>query len=132
MSRERTGWLFVAVQVVLLVALVLVPTGTAWPMPGWLAGVAVALVLVGLVVAAVNFRETDAAIRSFLERMPVSLTLLRDADGAVSRSFGARILPTTVVVGRDGRAQFSLIGEVDWTGPSARDWLAPLLAARTR
>ena len=86
----------------------------------------------GLVVAAVNFRETDAAIRNFLERMPVSLTLLRDTDGAVSRAFGARILPTTVVVGRDGRAQFSLIGEVDWTGPSARDWLAPLLAARTR
>jgi protein-S-isoprenylcysteine O-methyltransferase Ste14 len=54
MSRERTGWLFVAVQVVLLVALVLVPTGTAWPMPGWLAAVAVALVLVGLVVAAVG------------------------------------------------------------------------------
>ncbi len=53
MSRERTGWLFVAVQAALLVALVLVPTGTAWPMPGWLAAVASALVLLGLAAAAV-------------------------------------------------------------------------------
>jgi protein-S-isoprenylcysteine O-methyltransferase Ste14 len=53
-SRERTGWLFVAVQAALLVALVLVPTGTAWPLPGWLAGVAWALVLLGLAVVAVG------------------------------------------------------------------------------
>jgi len=86
----------------------------------------------GLVVAAVNFRETDAAIRNFLDAMPISLTVLRDADGAAARAFGARIFPTTVVVGRDGRAQFSLIGEVDWTGPEARGWLAPSLAARVR
>jgi len=86
----------------------------------------------GLVVAAVNFRETDAAIRSFLERMPISLTVLRDADGAAARVFGARIFPTTVVIGRDGRALFSLIGEVDWTGEAARGWLAPALAAPAR
>ena len=54
MNRQRTGWLLVAVQVVLLVALVLVPTGTAWPMPGWLAAVAVALVVLGLAVVAVG------------------------------------------------------------------------------
>ena len=48
MDRTRTGWLFVAAQVVLLVALVLVPTGTAWPMPTWLRVVSVALIVVGL------------------------------------------------------------------------------------
>ncbi|MEZ5096078.1 MAG: isoprenylcysteine carboxylmethyltransferase family protein [Nocardioides sp.] len=48
MDRTRIGWLFVAVQVVLLVALVLVPTGTAWALPGWLHLVAVGLVGAGL------------------------------------------------------------------------------------
>jgi protein-S-isoprenylcysteine O-methyltransferase Ste14 len=48
MEHTRTGWLFVAGQVVLLVALVLVPTGTAWPMPGWLWAVALALIAAGL------------------------------------------------------------------------------------
>ena len=32
---------------------------------------------------------------------------------------------------RDGRAAFSVIGECEWNGPQARDWLAPLLARRT-
>jgi hypothetical protein len=86
----------------------------------------------GFVVVAVNFRETDTAVRGFLERMPITLTVLRDSDGATSRAFGARVLPTTVVIGRDGRAQFSLIGEVDWTGPAARGWLAAPLAAPAR
>jgi hypothetical protein len=64
--------------------------------------------------------------------MPITLTVLRDADGAAARSFGARIFPTTVVVGRDGRARFSIIGEVDWMGEVARRWLAPVLAASPR
>jgi protein-S-isoprenylcysteine O-methyltransferase Ste14 len=52
-SRERIGWLFVAVQVVLLVALVLVPTGDAWPMPGWLRLGSSALVVIGLALVVV-------------------------------------------------------------------------------
>jgi protein-S-isoprenylcysteine O-methyltransferase Ste14 len=53
-SRTRTGWLFVATQVVLLVALVLVPTGTAWPMPGWLRLVSAGLTLAGLAVVVIG------------------------------------------------------------------------------
>ncbi len=53
MDRTRTGWLFVGAQVVLLVALVLVPTGTAWPMPPWLSVLSVALTVAGLVGIAV-------------------------------------------------------------------------------
>lgn len=86
----------------------------------------------GLMVAAINFRETDAAIGGFLERMPITLTVLRDADGAAARAYGVRIFPTTVAIGRDGRARFSVIGEVDWMGDAARRWLAPVLAAPSR
>ncbi len=49
MDRTRTGWLLVAVQVVLLVGLVVVPTGTAWPMPAWLRWGATGLTVLGLV-----------------------------------------------------------------------------------
>lgn len=48
MDRTLTGWLFVAAQAVLLVALVLMPTGLAWPMPGWLRVAAIGLVAAGL------------------------------------------------------------------------------------
>lgn len=81
----------------------------------------------GLLVLAVNHRETDAAIRRFLQAMPISLPIARDADGATSRSFGVRIFPTSVLIARDGRAAFSVIGELDWTGAQARQWIAPLL-----
>jgi protein-S-isoprenylcysteine O-methyltransferase Ste14 len=53
-THTRTGWLFVAVQVVLLGALVLVPRGSAWSTPAWLRGVSVGLVVLGLGVAVVS------------------------------------------------------------------------------
>ena len=81
----------------------------------------------GLAVVAVNFRETDASIRRYLAQWPITLTIVRDADGAAARAWGVRIFPTTVVFGRDGRPAFTVTGEVDWTGAEARQWLAPLL-----
>ena len=82
-----------------------------------------------LVVVAVNFRETDASIRRYLAQWPITLNIVRDADGAAARAWGVRIFPTTVVIGRDGRPAFTVTGEVDWTGAEARRWLAPLLQA---
>ncbi len=49
MNRRLVGWLFVGAQVVLLVALVLLPTGTAWPMPRALRVVSIGLTAAGLV-----------------------------------------------------------------------------------
>lgn len=83
----------------------------------------------GLRVLAVNFRETDGAVGRFLEQTAFSLPVLRDRDGAAAQAFGVRVFPSTVAIGRDGRAAFTVVGEVDWTGAAARRWLAPLLAA---
>lgn len=80
----------------------------------------------GLVVVAVNHRETDAAIARFVRTMSFDLTILRDVDGAASRAFGVRAFPTSVLIGRDGRAKLSLIGEVDWTAPDVRRSIASL------
>lgn len=81
----------------------------------------------GLVVVAVNHRETDAAIRRFMASMPITLPIVRDADGAATRAWGVRMFPTSVVVGRAGRAAFSVVGEADWTSDAVRRWLEPLL-----
>jgi thiol-disulfide isomerase/thioredoxin len=81
----------------------------------------------GLVVVAVNHREGVATIRAFTERIPVGLPIVRDADGQAAKAFEARVLPTTVVVGRDGRAAFSVIGEADWSADPVRLWVAAML-----
>jgi hypothetical protein len=63
-----------------------------------------------------------------MDFMPLTLTqVVRDADGAAAQAWGVRVFPTTVVVGRDGRAAFTVLGELDWGGAEAATWLAPLL-----
>ena len=86
----------------------------------------------GLEVLAVNFRETEGALRRFLASMPLSLTVLRDVDGLAARAWAVNVFPSTVVIGRDGRPVFTVVGELDWTGPVARSWLSPMLQAAAR
>ena len=78
-------------------------------------------------VVTVNFRETDAAIRRFLAHTPIDLPILRDADGEAARAWRVSLFPTTVVIGRQGRPAFTVLGELDWTSDVARAWIAPLL-----
>ena len=80
----------------------------------------------GLVVLAVNFRETDAALNRFMNQYPLSLPVLRDRDGAAARAWGVRMFPTTVLVNRLGQAKTLVHGEVDWTGATAKSWIAEL------
>ena len=81
----------------------------------------------GLQVVTVNFRESDSTLLRHLQRQPLSLPILRDREGAAARAWRVRIFPTTVVVGRDGRAKFTVTGEVDWSSDAARQWLLPML-----
>ncbi|MFT3664948.1 TlpA family protein disulfide reductase [Piscinibacter sp.] len=81
----------------------------------------------GLQVVAVNFKEGAATIRRFMENEAMSLPVLRDADGSAAKACGVRLFPSTVFIGRDGRAAFSVIGAADWTGEPARGWLRALL-----
>lgn len=53
-ARERiTAWTFVAVQFALLAVIVFWPAGTAWPLPGWVAGVAAVAVVASVVLMVV-------------------------------------------------------------------------------
>lgn len=83
----------------------------------------------GLEVLAVNVREHPATVQRFMQSTGLTLPVLRDADGAAARASGVRIYPSTLAVGRDGRARFTVVGEPDWGGPQARRWIADLLQA---
>lgn len=80
-----------------------------------------------LQVLAINFRETDAAIRRYLAQWPIGLPILRDADGGAAQDWQVHTFPTTFAIGRTGRVAFSVTGEVDWGGAEARRWIAALL-----
>lgn len=81
----------------------------------------------GLEVVALNFKEGAGTIRRFLDTTPLDLPVLRDADGLAARAFGVRVFPSTVFVGRDGRAAFTVVGAADWTGEPARSWVGAMM-----
>jgi thiol-disulfide isomerase/thioredoxin len=83
-------------------------------------------------VVTINYRESDATLRRFLEEMPISLPILRDTDGRTTRAWGLKMFPSTVAIGRDGRATHLCFGEVDWTSAAARTWIEHLLNADAR
>jgi thiol-disulfide isomerase/thioredoxin len=86
----------------------------------------------GLSVALVNYQEGEAKVRDFLGlvfgEIPEALPVLMDRDGAVAKAWTPRVLPTTVLVDRKGQPRWSVIGELDWTGPQARELIEPLLS----
>jgi thiol-disulfide isomerase/thioredoxin len=83
----------------------------------------------GLVVLAVNYKESVPAIRRFLQTMPVALPILLDRDGEVASAWTPRVFPTTVLIGRDGVPRSVVVGELDWTDDAvAKDLIEPLLA----
>jgi len=86
----------------------------------------------GVVVAAVNYREDAAKIRSYLERAPFEPPILVDSDGDATIAWTPRVFPSTVLIGRDGRPAQTVVGELDWQGAEAKSLLAPLVAARSK
>ncbi len=67
----------------------------------------------GLRVFAVNFRESEAAVRRYLASAPLSLPVLRDGDGNAARAFGVNIFPGTVAIDAQGRTRSIEVGELE-------------------
>ena len=74
----------------------------------------------GLVVLSVNYKETVATIKGFLDSLPFSLPILLDSDGSVAGAWTPRVFPTTVLIDRSGTPTVSVIGELDWMQQPAR------------
>ncbi|MDB5957873.1 TlpA disulfide reductase family protein [Ramlibacter sp.] len=80
----------------------------------------------GVQVLAVNYRETEAAVRRFLQTTGLDLPVLLDREGAAAKAFDVHIFPSTIAITRSGRPRFVVTGEFDWSSPLAARWLAEL------
>jgi thiol-disulfide isomerase/thioredoxin len=80
-----------------------------------------------LLVLAVNFKEPLPTVQRFADKSALSLPVLLDPQGTLTRQWGVSIFPSTVLLGIDGRVQGVLRGELDWTGAQATQLIAPLL-----
>jgi peroxiredoxin len=79
------------------------------------------------VILAVNVGEGPRATRTFGEKMRLNFPLLVDRDTKTTRSWGARILPASYVVGVDGAIRYSHLGALDWQSPEVKSAIDRLL-----
>jgi thiol-disulfide isomerase/thioredoxin len=82
----------------------------------------------GLAVIGINAREERDAVRRYASALGLTFPLVLDPDGTINRAYGVVGLPTTFIVGRDGRAVALAIGPREWAGPPARALIQALLA----
>ena len=78
-------------------------------------------------VLGVNYQEGPARIKAFVDKSGVSFPIVRDTDGAIAKSWGARIFPASYVVDRAGSVRHVLIGGADWTSPELVTTIRKLL-----
>ncbi len=60
----------------------------------------------GLVVIAVDVDKDRAAAAEFLRQQPASFRIVYDPAGQIASQYKFRDMPTTVLIGRDGRQRF--------------------------
>jgi thiol-disulfide isomerase/thioredoxin len=67
-----------------------------------------------LVVLAVNYGESSGKVQEFAGQVPVNFPLLLDRHIDVAKAWQVRVLPTSFVLGPDGRIRYYAIGPLDW------------------
>jgi peroxiredoxin len=82
----------------------------------------------GLDVVAVNVdRDDPGDVAGYGHRLGLSFALPLDPKGAVRGAYRVRALPTTYLIGRDGRLAGFAMGERPWDGPAAEALVRALL-----
>lgn len=81
-------------------------------------------------ILAVSVDQQGAAVtRPFIEEMGLTFPILHDADMRVGVAYGARTLPMTFLVNRQGVITRQYFGALDWQSPEGRQLIKKLVAA---
>ena len=81
----------------------------------------------GLTVIAVNTDEDDAPVRRFLRETPLSCTVARDPRGQVADDMGVSMIPTTLLLDREGKVRLRKQGFTPGDEPALRAEVEKLL-----
>ena len=80
-----------------------------------------------LVVLAVNYKEPAAKAAQFARSTGMTLPVLLDPTGDITRAWEVRVFPSTMLIAADGKPRMRVRGEVDWSGAEAGKMVAGLL-----
>jgi thiol-disulfide isomerase/thioredoxin len=79
-----------------------------------------------LVVLAVNYGESPEKIHKFTHNMPLDFPILLDKHTDIVRAWQVRVLPTSFVLGPDGKIRYRAVGLLDWGDKQVVKLLAAL------
>jgi peroxiredoxin len=82
----------------------------------------------GLTVLGMNVREETQRIQPYASTWGLTYPLVMDREGVMAKAYGVIGLPTTFVVGRDGRPVALAVGPRTWGSAAARALVQALLA----
>lgn len=82
----------------------------------------------GLTVVGINAREDRETVGRHATEAKLTFPLVLDPGGRNSDLYGVIGIPTTFLIGRDGRAVALAVGPRDWSGRQARVLIEALLA----
>jgi peroxiredoxin len=71
--------------------------------------------------------NADLDVRTFIDRLGLTFTILRDPYGRIEDTFGVSGLPTTFVIDRDGRIERKVLGAREWDDPALAAEIESLL-----
>lgn len=86
----------------------------------------------GLAVVGVGAGEKPAAVSKYSAALGVSYPLIVDPRGEIQAAYGVVGVPTSFLIGRDGRAVARAVGPRDWDGAQSRALIRALLAEPIR
>jgi thiol-disulfide isomerase/thioredoxin len=83
-----------------------------------------------VVVAGVNYKEPLDSIERFAGSHPFAYPVLRDRTGDMFKQWTAGVMPTTILVDRQGRARWRSVGEISAGDTRLQAAIDALLAER--
>lgn len=77
-----------------------------------------------LLVLTINNKESINKIRNFKRKNDMTLPVVTDVQGDITKQWGIKIFPTTVMLTGDGKPKWIVEGSADWTSKEISDLLA--------
>ncbi|MDR0475945.1 MAG: TlpA family protein disulfide reductase [Treponema sp.] len=81
----------------------------------------------GLEILAVNCRESNQAVLSFMKNNKLSFPALLDGSGRVSGIYAVQAIPASYIIDRSGKIIARVVGSLNWDSPQIRTAFDQLL-----
>jgi len=81
----------------------------------------------GLTMIAVNIQESRSTVADWIKEKRVTIPVLLDAAGDVTKRYSVIATPTAFLIDRQGRVLDRVVGPRDWDSPAGKALIAGLL-----